>query len=199
MLPLIPADFDLPILIVQRMPPLFTRFLCDRLREVTKLPVREAAQGERLDQPKILVAPGDFHMRLARPMPGRIPEVTLDQGPPENSCRPAVDTLFSSAAETFGGAIVAIVLTGMGQDGLRGVGAIKSRGGFVIVQDEATSAVWGMPRAVFHAGLADLILPLPQIVPEMLWRLASAAKRSSPRAKYDPLTVSKELSKNAKG
>jgi two-component system, chemotaxis family, protein-glutamate methylesterase/glutaminase len=176
-LPQIPADFDLPILIVQHMPPLFTRFLCDRLREISKLPVREAAHGERLDGPKILMAPGDFHMRLAPSVPGRMPEVVLDQGPPENSCRPAVDTLFCSAAQTFGAATLSIVMTGMGQDGLRGAGALKSRGGFVIAQDEATSVVWGMPRAVSQAGIADLVLPLPHIFPEMLARLAALSRK----------------------
>jgi len=183
-LPQIPADFDLPILIVQHMPPLFTRFLCDRLREVSKLPIHEATHGEKLDKPKILIAPGDFHMRLASRVPGQCPEVTLDQGPLENSCRPAADALFSSAVQAFGGATLAIVMTGMGQDGLNGAAALKARGSFVIAQDEATSAVWGMPRAVFQAGLADLVLPLSRIIPEMLVLLAHPPKTSRPGQKH---------------
>ena len=172
-LPQIPKNFDLPILIVQHMPPLFTRFLSDRLREISKLPVHEAIQGETLEDPKILIAPGDFHMRVVSSTRGPYAQILLDQGPMQNSCRPAVDVLFSSAAQIFGAATLGIVMTGMGQDGLKGAGALKAKGGAVIVQDEATSAVWGMPRAVFQAGLADQILPLRDIIPEMLTRVAS--------------------------
>jgi len=189
--PQIPSDFDLPILIVQHMPPLFTRFLCDRLREISRLAVTEAVHGEKLDAPKILVAPGDFHMRLTSRRSNFIPEIVLDQGPLENSCRPAVDALFCSAANLYGAATLSIVMTGMGQDGLRGVGALKSRGGFVMVQDEATSAVWGMPRAVYQAGLADVILPLPRLIPEMLARLADLAKKSKPETQPYSMAMEK--------
>jgi two-component system chemotaxis response regulator CheB len=184
-LPQVPADFPLPILIVQHMPPLFTRFLCDRLQDASKLPVREARHGEKLDSPKILLAPGDFHMRLSAPSPGAPPGILLDQGPLENSCRPAADALFCSAAQVFGGAALAIVMTGMGQDGLRGAAALKSLGAFVIAQDESSSVVWGMPRAVVEAGLADLVLPLKRIVPAMLNRvlLLSRAENTQPRNK----------------
>jgi two-component system chemotaxis response regulator CheB len=184
-LPQIPADFQLPILIVQHMPPLFTRFLCDRLQDVSKLPVREARHGEKLDSPKILLAPGDFHMRLAPPASGSLPGILLDQGPLENSCRPAADALFRSAAQILGGAALAIVMTGMGQDGLRGAAALKAVGAFVIAQDESSSAVWGMPRAVVEAGLADLVVPLKRIVPAMLNRvlLLSRAENSQPKDK----------------
>jgi two-component system chemotaxis response regulator CheB len=126
-----------------------------------------------LKEPKILVAAGDSHMRLATPVSGRFPEVVLDQGPPENSCRPAVDALFFSASQTFGGATPTIFLTGMAQDGLPGAGAVKSRGGFVVAQHETTSAVWGLPGAASKAGLADLALPLSHIVPEMLARFTA--------------------------
>jgi two-component system chemotaxis response regulator CheB len=175
-LSLIPQGFDLPILIVQHMPPLFTRFLCERLQERTSLPVREARHGEKLTGPRILIAPGDFHMRLGPELAGSPPEISLDKGPAENSCRPAVDVLFRSVAERFKAAALAIVMTGMGQDGLRGAKAVKSRGGFVIAQDEGTSVVWGMPRAVAEAHLADLVLPLDQIIPETLRYVARFRK-----------------------
>ena len=167
-----PADFDLPILIVQHMPARFTTFLCDRLRTVVKLPIGEAVEGETLTTPKILIAPGGFHMRLAPPtLSGAPPRIALDRGPFENGCRPAVDALFCSAAQAYGGAILAIVMTGMGQDGLRGARALRSQGAYIIAQDESSSAVWGMPRAVIEAGWADLISPLHRIVPEMLYRI----------------------------
>ncbi len=92
----------------------------------------------------------------------------LDQSPPQNSCRPAVDALFTSVGEVYGGAVIAVILTGMGQDGLRGVEILKAQGASVLAQDEATSVVWGMPGAVVNAGLADRVLPLDQVVPEIL-------------------------------
>ena len=184
LVPRIPADFPLPILIVQHMPALFTRLLCERLAESSKLPIREAAHGERLDGPKVLVAPGDFHMRVAPVGPSHVLEIGLDQQPPQNSCRPAVDALFRSAADALGAATLAIVLTGMGQDGLLGARAVKNSGGFVIAQDQSTSAVWGMPRAVSEAGLADLVLPLPQIAPHLLDLVAAAAFKNSRKADF---------------
>ncbi len=191
-LPQVPADFCLPVLIVQHMPPLFTRFLCDRLHGLSKLPIREAEQHEKLDQPKILIAPGDFHMRVRFCGRGQPPEISLDQGPLENSCRPAVDALFISAAQTFGPAILGVVMTGMGQDGLRGAQAIKSAGGHVIAQDEASSVVWGMPRAVSQAGFADLVLPLSEIVPEVIRRSAppDPSKRSRSNREFEPVVQS---------
>ena len=96
--------------------------------------------------------------------------VYLDQSPPQNSCRPAVDALFSSISETYGGAVIAVILTGMGQDGLRGAEILKTQGASILAQDEASSVVWGMPGAVVNAGLADCVLPLGQVVPEILRR-----------------------------
>jgi two-component system chemotaxis response regulator CheB len=167
-LPKIPADFPLPILLVQHMPPLFTRLLAERLNSTCQVPVIEAHQGCRVEPGKILVAPGDFHMKLAKD--GGAIHVCLDQTPRQNSCRPAVDALFVSAGEVYGGDVLAVVLTGMGQDGLRGAEILKARGANVLAQDEASSVVWGMPGAVVNAGLADRILPLKQIVPEILRR-----------------------------
>lgn len=167
-LPELPAGFHLPILIVQHMPPLFTRLLAERLHSTCQLPTQEATQGGSVEPGKILIAPGDFHMKLARN--GGAVHVSLDQTPPQNSCRPAVDALFSSAAEVYGGAVIAVVLTGMGQDGMRGAQILKAQGACVLAQDEASSVVWGMPGAVVNAGIADSVLPLDQVVPEILRR-----------------------------
>jgi two-component system chemotaxis response regulator CheB len=165
-LPQLPADFNLPILIVQHMPPLFTRLLAERLHATCKLPAEEAVQDRAVEPGKILIAPGDFHMKVASNGVGI--HVQLDQGPRQNSCRPAVDALFTSVGEVYGGATLAVILTGMGQDGLRGAGILKAMGAAVLAQDEASSVVWGMPGAVVQAGFADRVLPLDGIVPEIL-------------------------------
>jgi len=165
-LPKLPAGFPLPVLVVQHMPPLFTRLLAERLHSTCRLRVEEATQGETVDAGKILMAPGDFHMKVVSN--GGAVRVCLDQSPPQNSCRPAVDALFTSVGEVYGGAAIAVILTGMGQDGLRGTEILKARGASVLAQDEASSVVWGMPGAVVNAGLADRILPLDQVVPEIL-------------------------------
>jgi len=165
-LPELPAGFPLPVLIVQHMPPLFTRLLAERLHAACRLPVEEARQGEPVRAGKILIAPGDFHLKVASDGGGV--RVCLDQSPPQNSCRPAVDALFTSIGEVYGGAAIALILTGMGQDGLRGAEVLKARGASVLAQDEASSVVWGMPGAVVNAGLADRVLPLDQVMPELL-------------------------------
>ena len=165
-LPKLPAGFKLPVLVVQHMPPLFTRLLAERLNSTCKLPCEEATQGSPVLPGKILIAPGDFHMKVASGEGGV--SVSLDQSPRLNSCRPAVDALFSSAGEVYGGAVLAVILTGMGQDGLRGVEILKAQGATVLAQDEATSVVWGMPGAVVNAGLVDRVLPLDDVVPEIL-------------------------------
>jgi len=165
-LPKLPADFPLPVLVVQHMPPLFTRLLAERLNATCQLPVREAIQDGPVEPGKILIAPGDFHMKLASDGGGA--RVFLDQSPRQNSCRPAVDALFASTGEVYGGAVLAVILTGMGQDGLHGVEILKAQGATVLAQDEASSVVWGMPGAVVNAGLADRILPLDEVMPEIL-------------------------------
>jgi two-component system chemotaxis response regulator CheB len=167
-LPQLPAEFPLPILIVQHMPPLFTRFLADRLCTSCRLSVKEASHGDQVAAGKILIAPGDFHLKVAGNR--SLAHVCLDQSPPQNSCRPAVDALFSSISEAYGGAVIAVILTGMGQDGLRGAKILKAQGASIIAQDEASSVVWGMPGAIVNAGLADRVLPLDHVVPEILRR-----------------------------
>jgi two-component system, chemotaxis family, protein-glutamate methylesterase/glutaminase len=165
-LPKLPAGFKLPILVVQHMPPLFTRLLADRLNSTCNLKVEEATQGSKVEPGKILIAPGDYHMKIASNEGGV--HVYLDQSERLNSCRPAVDALFASAGEVYGGAVLAVILTGMGQDGLRGVEILRAQGASVLAQDEASSVVWGMPGAVVNAGLVDRVLPLDDVVPEIL-------------------------------
>jgi two-component system chemotaxis response regulator CheB len=167
-LPQLTAGFPLPILVVQHMPALFTRFLAERLDTCCALDVEEASEGSCVDAGNVLIAPGDFHLKVASS--GGEVRVCLDQSPPQNFCRPAVDALFSSIAEVYGGAVIAVVLTGMGHDGLRGAQILKARGASILAQDEASSVVWGMPGAVVNAGLADRVLPLDQVVPEILRR-----------------------------
>jgi len=168
-IPTFPPDFPLPILIVQHMPPVFTRLLAERLQSATKLKVEEASEGVTVEPGKVLIAPGNYHMRVHKN--GVKSTITLDQEPPENSCRPAVDVLFRSVEEAYGAAVICVMLTGMGYDGLRGTEILKASGACVIAQDEATSVVWGMPGAVVNAGLADAVVPLEEVVPEILRRM----------------------------
>lgn len=169
----LPATFPLPVLIVQHMPPVFTGLLAARLDQVCPLTVREAVEGDAILPGQVLLAPGNKHLRL-KMQEGEL-RCALDEGPLVNSCRPAVDVLFQSVAEHYGSRVFATVLTGMGKDGKDGAQAIKSRLGRVIVQDQETCVVWGMPRAVQEAGLADKVLPLSQIAGEIV--AATAAPR----------------------
>lgn len=159
--PHLPHALRQPVLIVQHMPPVFTKVLAQRLDAASALEVREAVHGERLAKGKVLIAPGDHHMRVAGS--AREAWITLDQHPPENGCRPAADPLFTSAAQVFGGNVLAVVMTGLGKDGTKGASAIRRALGQVWAQDEATCTVWGMPGSVVEAGLAQRVLPLQQI------------------------------------
>lgn len=165
-LPMLPKNFPLPVLIVQHMPPMFTRLLAERLDKLSALHVVEAEEGLEVTAGKAYIAPGGLHLSVRRE--GDRVLTKLSGAPPENSCRPAADVLFRSAAETWGGAVIAAVLTGMGQDGLRGVENLRSRGASVIVQDEASSVVWGMPGAVARAGLAERVVPLGSVAGELI-------------------------------
>jgi two-component system chemotaxis response regulator CheB len=166
MMPMFPATFPLPVVIVQHMPPLFTKLLADRLGSQSSLEVVEATAGMTLKPGRVVIAPGDFHMRLRKS--AQDVTVILDQAPRENSCRPAVDVLFRSVAEVYSGGVIGVILTGMGQDGLRGVEQLKQKGAYIIAQDQSTSVVWGMPGAIVDAGLADSVVPLRGVVPEIL-------------------------------
>jgi len=164
----LPADFPLPIVIVQHMPPVFTRFLADRLSASCHLEVKEGEDGGILRPGLVWIAPGNFHMLVRRV--GTEVCLALNQDSPENSCRPAVDPLFRSVAQLYGTHTLSLVLTGMGHDGRQGAEMIRRAFGHVLAQDEATSVVWGMPGAVVAAGLADRVLPLDQIADELMRR-----------------------------
>lgn len=159
----LPADFPLPVLVVQHMPPMFTRLLASRLSAVSKLTVTEAQEGEAVRAGCVYIAPGDFHMEVCRQ--GFQAVIRLHQQAAENSCRPAVDVLFRSARQCYAGAVLAVVLTGMGEDGLRGTRILKEAGATVLAQDEASSVVWGMPGFIVREGLADQVLPIECMAP----------------------------------
>jgi len=171
LLPTIPARFPLPIVVVQHMPPIFTTLLAGRLSSKCSLPVRECRAGELLEPGCIWVAPGDFHM-VVEEEGGRV-RLNTNQAPRENFCRPSVDVLFRSVAQAYRANALGVILTGMGQDGLKGCEALCAAGAPIIVQDEASSVVWGMPGFVARAGLAQKILPLDQIGGEIMIRVAA--------------------------
>jgi two-component system, chemotaxis family, protein-glutamate methylesterase/glutaminase len=150
-----------PVLITQHMPPTFTTILAEHLARASKRPAREGVDGELVKAGQIYLAPGGKHMRAVKH--GAQIVIALDDGPPVNFCKPAVDPLFTSAIDVWQGAILAVVLTGMGSDGMRGGKDIVAAGGNVIAQDEASSVVWGMPGAAANAGICSAILPLNQI------------------------------------
>jgi two-component system chemotaxis response regulator CheB len=155
-----------PVLITQHMPPTFTTILAEHLARASRRPALEGVDGEIIRPGKIYLAPGGRHMRVARQ--GAHAAIALDDGPPVNFCKPAVDPLFGSAIDVWQGGILAVVLTGMGTDGMRGGKDIVAAGGSVIAQDEATSVVWGMPGAATHAGICAAVLPLGQIAPKLI-------------------------------
>jgi two-component system, chemotaxis family, protein-glutamate methylesterase/glutaminase len=165
-LPSLPANFPVPVVIAQHMPPIFTSLLASRLSAKSSLPVRECVSGEPLRPGCAVIAPGDFHMVLSREN-GSL-HLRTHQGPKENFCRPSVDVLFHSIARIFGAHALAVVLTGMGHDGLKGCDTLHGFGAQIYVQDEASSVVWGMPGLVAQNGLADKILPLDRIAAEII-------------------------------
>ena len=169
LLPQLPADLPVPVVIVQHMPPMFTRLLAERLAVKSAIRISEGVSGALLQPGYAWIAPGDFHMVVVRDAAAM--RLQMHQESPENSCRPAVDVLFRSVAQLYGAGALAVVLTGMGQDGLRGCEEIRETGGQVVVQDEASSVVWGMPGFVARAGLADKILPLEQLGSEIVRRV----------------------------
>ena len=169
LIPSLPRALPVPVVIVQHMPPVFTRLLAERLAAKSQIGVKEGQMGATLEPGIAWIAPGDYHMVVA----SERNHVTLRtyQGPQENSCRPAVDVLFRSVADVYRSHALAVVMTGMGQDGLRGCEQIRELGGQVLAQDQASSVVWGMPGYVANAGLADKVLPLDQLGMEILRRV----------------------------
>ena len=171
----LPADLAVPVVITQHMPPVFTRLLAQRIDSLADIHVREAVDGDVLEPGVVLIAPGDHHMVFER-MAASV-KVRLHQGDPVNFCRPAVDVMFASAVDVYGGDVLAVILTGMGHDGREGSAMLKEKGARVLAQDEETSVVWGMPGAVAQAGIADAVLPLDQIGPKITSTVAEASGR----------------------
>ncbi len=188
-LPALPAGFPLPVLVVQHMPELFTALLAERLNRGCRLKVCEAEEGAPVSAGTISIARGNWHLEVVAaanlprsgwpPRSGQPPVLHLTQGQPENHCRPSANVLFRSVAAVYGGRVLGVVLTGMGSDGLAGSRILRNAGSLVLAQDEATSTVWGMPGAVAAAGLANRILPLSAIGPEIV-RLAGGSCAARP-------------------
>ena len=159
----LPGDFPLPVLVTQHMPAIFTTMFAQRLAREGRLPCSEAVDNEALLPGRVYVAPGDHHLTVRLAGVTRVPTAQITHDPPEHHCRPAADPMFRSAAKAFGSGVLAVVLTGMGEDGRRGCEAVVKAGGRVIVQDEATSVVWGMPGSIVAAGVPCTVLPLGAI------------------------------------
>jgi two-component system chemotaxis response regulator CheB len=174
LLPALPGRLGVPIVIVQHMPPTFTKLLADRLDRSSPLTVVEASHGMPVAPDTVYIAPGDFHMEVQRSTSGV--SISLSQAAPENSCRPAVDVLFRSVARAYGNKTLGIVLTGMGSDGLLGAKALAQAGARILTQDEESSVVWGMPGYVARAGIADAVLPLHRFADEITRRVASPTR-----------------------
>jgi two-component system chemotaxis response regulator CheB len=156
-----------PIFITQHMPPTFTTILAEHIAKASGMPCHEGKDGERIVPGTVYLAPGDYHMLAVSTSEG--PKIQLTQSPPENFCRPAADPMLRSLSAIYGDGLLSVVLTGMGQDGLKGCQTAASAGGYIIAQDQESSVVWGMPRAVAEANLAHQILPLGSI-PETLMK-----------------------------
>ncbi|WP_404420265.1 chemotaxis response regulator protein-glutamate methylesterase [Nibricoccus sp. IMCC34717] len=167
----LPAQLEVPIVCVQHMPPVFTQLLAERLTAHKTVVCVEGAEGMAIQPGHFYIAPGGRHMEVHRETPTAPLTLRLTDAPPENSCRPAADVLFRSVAQHVGARTLAVVLTGMGQDGLRGCELIRERGGYIVAQDEATSVVWGMPGYVVQQGVADRVLPLALVAPEITRRV----------------------------
>jgi two-component system chemotaxis response regulator CheB len=172
MLPELPADLRTPLLVVQHMPPVFTRSLAEDLNSRCRLRVCEASEGQTVEAGCIYIAPGGRQMKVRREGVGAVVRLTDD--PPENSCRPSVDCLFRSVAEVYGGRAVGVIMTGMGNDGASGCRMLKERGAAIIAQNQATCVVFGMPREVVEQGTADVVAPLHSIAAEII-RLAKGS------------------------
>ncbi|MBS11332.1 MAG: hypothetical protein CME19_07000 [Gemmatimonadetes bacterium] len=162
-------NLPVPIVIVQHMPAVFTKHLVEQLTSESKLTVHEASDGERLGSGRAWIAPGDYHMTLSHLLAAV--HVELNQGPPENSCRPSVDVLFHSMNEIYRNFVLAVMLTGVGEDGLAGAKALHASGSAILAQEEASSVVWGMAGAVSRAGIVSAQMP------PSTWQRRSCASR----------------------
>lgn len=169
-IPALPADLAVPILVVQHMPPHFTASLANSLATRGRLPCKEGENGEVLRPGVVYIAPGGRHMRVDLGADATTKVLRVTDDPPENQCRPSVDYLFRSVARHYYGRALAVVMTGMGDDGARASEDIRRSGGEVVAQDEASSVVWGMPGAVVARGLADAVVPLERVASEIVAR-----------------------------
>ncbi|MCA9048610.1 MAG: chemotaxis response regulator protein-glutamate methylesterase [Planctomycetaceae bacterium] len=176
--PNLPRDLSVPVFIVQHMPAVFTQLLAERLNRLTPLTVTEAKDGDPVVPGRVYLAPGGCHMVVQQV--GKERRIALNQDEPENSCRPAVDVLFRSVACVYGGNTLAVVLTGMGRDGTEGCRVLAGQGATIVVQDEASCVVWGMPRSVEEAGLADRIVPLNSVATEIAQRIRNHRRQPEP-------------------
>jgi len=166
-LPLLPKDFPVPIVIAQHMPPNFTKPFADRLNQLSQITVKEAEEGESLRPGVALIAPGRGHMKVSRPR-GIETVVNISEAREEFIYRPSVDYLMQSIAEFFPGRALGVILTGMGNDGAKGLAALKQSGGRIFAQNEESCVVYGMPRAVVDAGIADKVLSIEEMAGEII-------------------------------
>jgi two-component system chemotaxis response regulator CheB len=163
----IPADFSKPILVVQHMPPGFTKAFADRLNSLSKISVKEAEHGDKIEPGKAYIAAGDYQMRVV--VRDGVKVIDLQQSPQVNGHRPAIDVLFDSMEEVYGGGhLLSVIMTGMGKDGANSITNIHNKGGVTLAQDESTSVVYGMNRAAVELGGIDYILKIDEIVPKMI-------------------------------
>lgn len=167
-LPRIPGNVGVPILIVQHMPPVFTKSLAASLDKKCALTVKEAVDREPLLANTVYIAPGGKQMKIVASADGRNRQIKITNDPPENSCKPSVDYLFRSIADYYVGRTTAVIMTGMGSDGTEGLKVIKNKGGYIIAQDEKTCVVFGMPKAPIENGITDAVVPLDQIAGEII-------------------------------
>jgi two-component system chemotaxis response regulator CheB len=169
MLPMLPGDLGVPVVIVQHMPPVFTKSLAASLDAKCALTVKEAQEAEAIQPNTVYIAPGGKQMKLVAGADGKNRIIRITNDPPENSCRPSVDYLFRSVGDYYVGRATAVIMTGMGSDGTKGLQVLKQqKGAFVIAQDEATCVVYGMPKAPIEQGLTDVITPLNKIADEIV-------------------------------
>ena len=168
MLPMLPGNLGVPVLVVQHMPPVFTKSLAASLDKKCGLTVKEAEEGEAIKANIVYIAPGGKQMKLVADAGGTHRRVRITNDPPENSCKPSADYMFRSIADYYVGRTTAVIMTGMGSDGTKGLEILKRKGAYVIAQDEATCVVYGMPKAPTESGLVDCVAPLGRIADEIV-------------------------------
>jgi len=168
MIPMLPGNLNAAILIVQHMPPLFTDSLAKSLNNKSPLDIKEARNGDKIEVGKVFIAPGGKQMKIITAVDGTTKRIKITDDPPENSCKPSADYLFRSIAEHYPGKATGVIMTGMGSDGSKGLVQMKTRGSFVIAQDEDTCTVYGMPKVPVESGIADRVLPLDKIADQIV-------------------------------